>query len=140
MSWDVTDNTLLEQLQAWLDYIGTLGDWHVNLYANPYSPGPGSVIGDYTPASFGGYLEADFSPGDFSLAAIVGSHVAETTAPVVTFTKLVSESGLSTVYGYYVTDHTNTYRWGEEFASPIEIEPGGTVSVSVRMLHTVRAP
>ena len=139
MSWDLTDDTLLAQLQAYLDTIAADPDWHVNLYANDYEPAPGSTIGDYTPASFAGYLEADFSPGDFSVAAITGSHVAETTVPAVAFTRLVSASGLTTVYGYYVTDNTNTYRWGERFADPIEIEPGGSVSVSVRLLHTVRA-
>lgn len=136
-AWDETDDTLIEQLQAWLDFIAGLPDWHANLYKNDYTPVPGSVIGDYVPCDFPGYLEQDFSPADFGPAA-VAAHVASSslTTPL-DFDRDGTPGSDQTAYGYYITDDTNTYRWGERFTTPRVVNGVDKITLTPRMQHKV---
>lgn len=136
-AWDVTDSTLVEQLNAWLAFISSNPDWSVNLYKNDYTPVPGSVIGDYTPADFAGYAPIEFDPADFD-AAFIADHVAIAEFPnVFEFERDGSAGSGQTIYGYYVTDNNGVYRWGERFEQERVIMPFDRLSITLRFRHGV---
>src|ERR1044072_2949235 len=75
-----------------------------HLYQTNYTPVDGSVLGDFTEATFSGY--AAIAVSSFAAATTV-SNRGSTTANPITFTRGVGETSNS-IYGYYVTDSTNT--------------------------------
>lgn len=105
----------------------------LHLFTNNYTPVAGSVLANFTEATFVGYA-----------SAIVGAWAAPSTSggrassqpPVITFT--APGGGLpQTVYGYYVTDAASTIvYWAERdpAATPFVFSaPGNQYSVQLKL-------
>lgn len=72
----------------------------LKLFQNNYTPVAGSVLGDFTAASFPGYNSAGIAYGTVAMHADGWAECVQNTASV--FTR--SSSGISqTVYGWYLT-------------------------------------
>lgn len=95
----------------------------VHLFVNNITPAVGDVLGSYTEASFTGYAAQSLVTWG---TITVGSHIATMTAAANTFTRTATGT-VQTVYGYYVTDNTNTVLlWAErDVNAPINIINNG---------------
>jgi len=102
-------------LEKGLDGLTATVDLH--LYQNDMAPSPSSVLGDFTEADYDGYAEETITPGTWAVF-LQGISQAVAVGPGIVF----SPTGATTpnvVYGYYVTDNTNTrLLWAERFAEP----------------------
>lgn len=99
---------------------GLLDDVEIHLYQNNYTPGPASVLGDFTEATFDGYAASD--------AVVWGTPFTDLldNAVVAGGSKQFTSTGATTpnvVYGYYVTDAAGTgYKYAERFDNPVNID------------------
>jgi len=108
----------------------------LNLFANNITPSESNVLGDFVEAGFNGYASAnlDYSP---SITGPV-SNVYTITPPAIVFTSTGGGSNTN-VYGYYVTDHTNTnLLWAERDPSaPLDMSiNGATYTVTAKLTGT----
>lgn len=102
---------------------------HLHLYQNNITPDESTTLGTLSEADFDGY--ASQSVNDFGVPVDFSNHV-DSTAGTYTFTKGVGVT-TNNVYGYYVTDNTDTeLLWAERYAgAPAAILlPGQTFSVT----------
>jgi hypothetical protein len=91
---NVGEVLLLEELRA---YLNTLT---LRLFQNDYTPVDGSVIGNFTEATFDGYASQSLS--DFAAAYLNASNKAEVDASLYIFL-MTGAVTPNTIYGYYVT-------------------------------------
>jgi len=89
---------------------------HVHLFVNTATPGPGSVVGDFTEATFDGYapLDADVGPQQEFVDPITGNRVVQLIEPLGGWhweTTGVTDLP-QTVYGFFVTDNADTVLYG----------------------------
>lgn len=94
------DASLVPILQRFL-----AGDLHYHLFSNNVTPGNASVLGDFTEAVYGTYAPITVIAADFTLTGVAG-HVGGATAAAIAF--LNDSGGDLGMYGYYVTDTSNT--------------------------------
>ena len=101
---------------------------HYHLFVNTYVPTLYSTVADLTEASFSGYTPAVVHVADFTITGVAG-HNGYAIAPPVTF--LNSSGGAELVYGYYVTDQTDTILLAIALfdGAPISISSGGNQTV-----------
>jgi len=95
-------------------------DKRYRLFTNNITPGPATVIGDFTEAAWAGYAYTDIALADWTLQSVVGNVASYIAAPV---SFLNSSGGTVTPYGYYVTDTTGTYLFqaGRFDGAPVSI-------------------
>jgi hypothetical protein len=97
----------------------------LRLYQNNYTPVQGSVLADFTEATFSGY--AQLAVTDFGAAATVSNKAKIICAAA----KVFSHSGgatSNTIYGYHVVYlGAPTILYAERFASPIVMAVSGDV-------------
>lgn len=75
------------------------------LFTNNLTLGPGTVYSDFTEASGGGgYAPITLDESDFGVASLA-AHIGTILGADVTF---AVSSGTQSIYGYYVTDLSNT--------------------------------
>lgn len=99
---------------SWLTGAG-VGPLEIHLYQNDYTPGPGSVVGDFVPADFDGYAEK-------VVTLTVGPYInpagqAEIQNASMNWTPTGSTTP-NTIYGYFILDTSGDYVGGERFAAP----------------------
>lgn len=132
-AWDMNDDMLTEQLEAWIAWVATGDDWTMVLYINDFTPVPGTVYSDYEPADFPGYLDGTIPAANWGAVAVV-AHVAKSVnaSPCVF---VANDTGFvsQTIYGYAALDGDGNYRYGERFTTPKSIEPGDTLTVTAIM-------
>ncbi len=106
----------------------TTGDLTLRLYENSVSLADGTVIGDFTEATFPGYSAITLANASVTVADNAGTETAS--YPQQTFT--ATGSGNS-VYGYYVTDGSTQVVFAEVFSDgPYAISNSGdNVKVTV---------
>lgn len=86
------------------DVTNVLTNAKLHLFKNNYTPIAGSLLADFTEADFTGY--ASVTLAGWTTPVII-SGKSSTSANPVTFTTGTVGTG-NTIYGYYVTDSTNT--------------------------------
>lgn len=108
-------------LQGQLDAItgALLGGYIVHLFQNSANPSETSVLSDFTESTFPGY-SAQAGVG-FPASSLVGS-VAESVDSQIVFTASTGTFS-ENVYGYYVTNNTGGYLYGE-------LNPAGAVTMN----------
>ena len=118
---------ILSRYRAWLL---TEDDWVMKLFKNDFTPTPGTVVGDYTEATYPGYLPGTIVNADW-LPVAVAAHVASITNSTKT-EFFANNAGFvsQVIYGYWVEDDSGTYQYGERFALPKTIEPGDELDVT----------
>ncbi len=96
-------------LLAWAirDDTAALGGYIVGLYSNNYTPVNGSILADFTAATFTGYAQVSLQRNYF-LAPIILSNVAYITSAVTPIYDCTGGSP-ETIYGWYMADATLTH-------------------------------
>lgn len=94
----------------------------IRLFKNDFTPGPATVIGDFTQADFSGYGAAA-TANPVTAAALDASNRAVVTWDPVTWTKNGATG--NTIYGYYVVDSTGSLLWAERFDGSIPMTVDG---------------
>lgn len=124
----ILDEGLLALLQDKIE--GTLTGMSVGLFTTAHTPAFGDTASTYTAieASWTGYARQ--TAGGWSSPAIVGSHVAETEADLMTFTVTSGGTGAN-VYGYFCVSGSDIVQ-AEEFASPIPVTDGVPISLLLK--------
>lgn len=134
-AWDIADDTLAAQLEAWRAVIMDEPDYEMHLYKNNYTPAPGSAIGNYTEADFDGYAAQPIVAADWGNVTLL-NHVASIQSD--TPCEFVADAGPGPgqeIFGYYVTDSDGAYLWGERFQISRTVNPEDTLSVTAIMRH-----
>jgi hypothetical protein len=112
--------------RLWLQVFGiaSIGYPYVHLYSNNYSPQHTDTYSTYAPheLSGGGYspIQLVNPSANWTIAAIGAGAQASYVMITWTFT------GAQTLWGYWLSDGTNTYSlWAEQFASSFVYGSGG---------------
>lgn len=113
MSLVVPDVGELYVLASWI--IGyPPSSLRMHLYQNAYTPVQGSVIGDFTEATFSGYASVSMTLGTPTEV----SHKAKSVAVAPSVFTHNGGGTSNTIYGYYVQDSfTGDLVWAERFGS-----------------------
>ena len=117
----IVPNTLITSLENLFD-TPYLDSAILHLYKNNHTPAVGDNIAAYTESTFTGYASQGL--GAVAPAAVLVANIATKTWPQKTFT-CTGGAGES-MYGYYVTDGTNTQLlWAELYpAGPLNMVNG----------------
>lgn len=87
----------------------------LKLYCNNYTPVAGSVAGNFTEASGGGYAAKTLTASSWTFA---GGNPTTASYPVQTFTFTGALTTNTTVYGYYILGGTSgSVYWAELLAT-----------------------
>jgi len=94
----------------------------LHLYVNDYIPDEGSTLANFTECAAAGYAPITLTGANWTITTDTNG-VTTASYPEVTFT---ITSG-TTIYGYYVTDNTDTQVvWAERFSdAPHQLPSGG---------------
>ena len=106
-------------------------DLHYHLYVNDVTPDRDTEIGDLTEMTVvSGYNPITVAAGDFSLTG-VSAHKGTVIASPITFV-ITAGSGVSNVYGYFVTDTGNTslLAVARFDSAPISLSAGASIPVT----------
>jgi hypothetical protein len=87
-----------------LNGVGANGVYY-HLRANSYTPTLSDTLSNYTEVNLVGYAAINIPLASWNITQ-VANHQAIVQAPAISFT---CTTGSATVYGYYVTDYSNTY-------------------------------
>lgn len=88
-------------------------DQIIRLYKNNYTPVEGSVAGDFTEATFTGYVSLPLTGSSWSIATVSGVTTASYAAQGFTSS---ADQAAQDVYGYYIVDATSgILLWAERF-------------------------
>jgi len=132
-TWSVTDDELELAAAVWISNRAAEPDWTMHLFQNDYDPTPGDVLADYEEADFSGYVAQALEMGSWDFVGTV-DHVVTTSANFsCQFTADGSLVGEQIVYGYYLTDNSGNYRWGERFEVPRTILANDVLFVNPQM-------
>jgi len=94
-------------------YFTTGQDLKLHLYTNNYAPTDVSTVSSFTEAAGGGYAAITLTGANFTNSIVGGIAQAAYATQTFTFTGPLTDN--AGVYGYYVTDSTNTYLlWAEQ--------------------------
>jgi hypothetical protein len=103
-------------------------DYVLKLYSNNYTPAQGTILTDFTEASFTGYTGVTFARSAWATA----------TANPVTFKGEASANQISwtagsgeTLYGYYVESDTGDLLWAELFNTSKAIQSGDILNITL---------
>jgi len=124
---DVGEVILLDNINSSLD----MSAFECRLYQNNYTPVQGSVLGDFTVATFSGYA-ADWTT--FGAASIVSNKAKIVASAPVSFVH--NGGGTSnTIYGYYIVDLASSQVvWAEKFsASQLMANNGDTLNIPLQL-------
>lgn len=102
----------------------------LHLFSNNYTPTTTDTVSNYTEVSATGYSSQSLSPGNWTVSLISGVEVAS----YITLSFTLGSS--ATIYGYYLTDSTNTVLVGaEQFSGSPYVYPsiGGTLNISLQI-------
>jgi hypothetical protein len=94
----------------------------LRLYVNSLTPLDATVVGDFTEASFPGYLAQNIM--DWGVSVTTPEGRAQIEAGVKTFTRGVGGSP-QTVYGYYVTGVGGSLLFAEKVDPPVTLSTSG---------------
>jgi hypothetical protein len=115
-------------LVAWLKAMVT-PSVNYHLYTNNHLPGLSDTISTYTEAAWSGYAAISVADTAFTFTQVT-AHVGAVQAPNISFTN--TSGSAQSVYGYFVTDSTNTYLLAAaQFdGAPISIPNGNAQAVT----------
>jgi hypothetical protein len=101
--------------------------YNFRLYTNNVTPAAGSVLSNFTEATFAGYASIPGSTITWNAPSVAGL-VAQTTGSVITWTN--TSAAAVTIYGVFVSDagFTKLYYAERDPAAPISIPAGGSYS------------
>lgn len=110
--------------------IGTT-NWKYKLYSNNVTPDRDTELADLTELSASGYASITLSASDFTLNG-VSSHKGFALAATISW---VIGADADSVYGYYVTDTTDTIllACGRFDDAPISLASGATIELTPAM-------
>ena len=128
----IGQDTVLDMLAGLKAYwVANRPNLRVGLFQNNYDPVPGSVLGDFTAATFSGYSVVNLNPSTFGTPAYASGEGSMLSSAISTFTNAGTSQ---TIYGYYVWDNdTSKYLFGESFGSPVVMTTGYTISVQPKV-------
>lgn len=112
-------------------------DVKIRLYTSDTTPGPASVLSDFTEMGSGtGYATVTVAHGDFTAAGVSGG-IATLAAPDVTFSV---SSGTSSIYGYYITDTAGMalLAAGRFSGAPLTLDASNPISVTPKFATSSR--
>lgn len=106
--------------------LGGMIHMNLHLYVNNLTPDLNTTLGDFTVASFTGYLTQSVAAADFSVST--AGHLSTGIADPVAFTN--SSGGPVSVYGYYLTGDDGALIGCARFDSaPLTIDDGDSLPV-----------
>lgn len=109
---------------------------NVHLFSNDLTPDADTVIGSFTESAAAGYSAQ--SAGTWSAAATDGSGVAFIDSALFEFTS--TEDPAVEVYGWYVTDGSGNYLFGNRFGdAPRSFGVADAIQFSIRLQLRERA-
>jgi hypothetical protein len=106
------------------------GNLNLHLYTNNYTPAKTDTISNYTESTAAGYSAKTLTGASWTVATVSGTTTASYASQ--TFTYTASEN----LYGYFLTDSTNTtVVYAEAFPSVFAIPSGGgSCSVALNLV------
>jgi hypothetical protein len=124
---------LSPQAQALYDSLTDTLVFSMHLYQNDYTPTDGMVVGDFTEATFPGYVDYTLEPEHWVAPALVGSLYEINYNDFAAF--IADGTGFSsqTIYGYWVEDNLTGLWWAERFDVPRVITPSAELEVVPRL-------
>ena len=103
--------------------------WEVVLFVNNYTPVPGSVYADFTPASFTGGSPVAIDQTLWDSPTVISDRASseyDGGTPIV----WTNGSSAQTAYGYLVYDTVdNTVLWAERFGTERIVNPGSDLEL-----------
>lgn len=95
---------------------------HIHLFYNDLTIDRGVALGDFSEPAWTGYAVVNVPVADFTLKGVV-AHVGGIQALPVAFTN--GSGGSVDIYGYYITDETDTYLLAaaRDPAAPVTLAP-----------------
>jgi hypothetical protein len=130
MSGIVSNAYLTTAQTAAVDATASPVEWYLNLFTNNHTPGQADSTGSYTRPTDVSYAPIALPGGGWTIA--VAGSIVKATNPGGTFTFAAG----ATVYGYFLSDVTNTVFGGAElFTGGAIVVPsgGGTLAVTVEI-------
>lgn len=122
---DVGETVLLDRL---LKLTNVTDNYLLHLYKNNYSPISTSTLSSFTEADFTNYAAVTLTRSSWASSTLNGSNKGESTYSAQSWTCGVTTN---TVYGYYVTDSTNTnLLWAEQFGIARTLAQNDILSVT----------
>jgi hypothetical protein len=114
-------NTLSDYIT---DRLGT-SNYKFRLFTSNTTPGTATVIGDFTEATFAGYVAIAANTITWAAATLVG-HVANSNGSNIVFNN--TSGGAVNVYGVYVTNASGSllYYAERDPAAPVSVPAGGS--------------
>lgn len=133
------DPTLQEIWDAWHAELVTLDPWTLHLFDLDHTPADGDDESDYQEASFTGYAPITLTMANFD-APTLAAFIAEITyTPPPQFNYTAGASSPVTIYGYYLLDGDDVFRFAERVVTTKTIDQGESLKVNVRLrLKTCR--
>lgn len=110
-------------------------DWKLRLFSNDFTPGQGTVLGDYTQVTGGGYVVKDVTCGS-SWVVTPANDPSDAIYSEITWTFTGTIGGSGIVYGYYLEDNngsTGVAIYGERLATPFTPQNNGdTLKITLK--------
>lgn len=125
--------TLQEIWNAWHAELVAAPAWTLHLFDVDHTPADGDDETDYSEASFPGYAPITLTMANFDTPT-VASFIAEieyTPAPQFDYT--AGASAPVTIYGYYLLDDADLFRFAERVVTPKTIDQGESLKVNIRL-------
>jgi hypothetical protein len=103
----------------------------VRLYTNDFSPIRTTALGDFTEATFSGYIRKNLLRNQWSTLDVGPTGVNCKYIPDVTWNPLASGQ---VIYGYFIVSQTDfAYLWGERFGTPRTLVSGTPIAITLRL-------
>ena len=119
------ETVLLDRL---LKLTNVTDNYLLHLYKNNYTPLSTSVKSDFTEANFTNYAATTLTRSTWASSTLNGSNKAQSTYAAQSWTCGVTTN---TVYGYYMTDSTDTtLLWAEQFGIARTLAENDILSVT----------
>lgn len=130
-AWDVSDTALTQSMEGIKSFMLEAGDGFVYLYRNDYTPVPGCVTGDFTPADYPGAAPLLYDAFNWG-SVTVTDHVAIClSGEPYTFTADAGSWSPQVIFGYLVVDGSYNLLWAERFSTPRTIGPSESLILNL---------
>jgi hypothetical protein len=138
----VTDKGSEMILKAYFNNAWAAGgnDLTLNLFTNNYTPVDGSVIGNFTLATGGGYIAKNLARGSWTIGT---NDPRDAIFAEQTFTFTGPLTGNASVYGYVVTDADNNVIFAELLGTGFPYQPllnGDSVKITPKFQASKGTP
>lgn len=133
----VSQPMMIDILTTYVSMFASMG-LRCRLYQNDFQPEDDSEIGDFDECDFSGY-DGWKDVSTWSAGGIFWN-APRMTMPGPVATWVVATGGVENdVYGYYVTDEDDNYKWGQKLDSPVHAGDTPGDEVQARLSYSTRS-